>query len=258
MDDFARMSPREFRAACREGRYAGTTRGVALGYLQCNLAILPQRYAYEFLLYCQRNQKACPVLEVCDIGSAEPRLLAPGADLRTDLPRYGVYRAGTREADESDVRHLWAEDHVAFLIGSGISFDHALEQAGVQTSRDRWVVRTTIPSEPAGRFHGPLIATMRWLTPEQAVKAVQVTTRFPFNHGAPIHLGDPAAIGADLRNPLVGPEVHEIPRNLIPVFWACGVTPQEAAIHAKVELMITHAPAHGFVTDVLARELAIP
>jgi uncharacterized protein YcsI (UPF0317 family) len=258
MQDLARMAPRDFRLACRHGNYSGTTRGVALGYLQCNLAVLHQRYAYEFLLYCQRNQKACPVLEVCDTGNAEPRRLAPGADLRTDLPRYAVYREGVRGTDETNVSHLWSGDHVAFLIGSGISFDQALEDAGVQTVRDRWVIRTTLPTEPAGRFHGQLIATMRWLTAEQAVKAVQVTTRFPFNHGAPIHLGDPVAIGADLRAPLVGPPVESIPRDLVPVFWACGVTPQQAAIEAKLDFMITHAPAHGFVTDVLARELATP
>lgn len=243
---------------CREGRYAGTTRGVALGYLQCNLVVIREQYAYQFLLYCQRNQRACPVLEICDTGCPEPLRLAPQADLRTDLPRYAVYRDGERLADETDIRHLWANDHVAFLIGSGISFDDALEQAGVQTSRNRWVVRTTLPTEPAGRFRGSLIATMRWLTPDQSIKAVQVTSRFPFNHGAPIHIGDPAAIGADLRDPLVGPAVDMIPSDLLPVFWACGVTPQQAALEAKLDLMITHAPAHGFVTDLLARELAIP
>ncbi|MEO7650948.1 MAG: DUF1445 domain-containing protein [Bryobacteraceae bacterium] len=258
MVDLTGIAPRDFRAACRDGKYAGTTRGVALGYLQCNLVILRECHAYEFLLYCQRNQKACPILEVCDTGSSEPRRLAPGADLRTDLPRYAIYRAGVREADETDISHLWRDDHVAFLIGSGISFDQALEEAGVQTSKHRWVVRTALPTEPAGKFQGQLIATMRWLTPEQAVKAVQVTTRFPFNHGAPVHMGDPKAIGADLRNPLVGPPVDEIPPELIPVFWACGVTPQQAALEAKLDFMITHAPAHGFVTDLLARELAIP
>jgi uncharacterized protein YcsI (UPF0317 family) len=198
------------------------------------------------------------VLEVCDTGSPEPRRLAPGADLRTDLPQYAIYRGGERQTDETDVSHLWSHDHVAFLIGSGISFDQALEEAGVQTSRDRWVVRTKRMTEPAGCFHGTLIATMRWLTPDQAVRAVQVTTRFPFNHGAPIHLGDPETIGADLRSPLVGPPVETVPDGLIPVFWACGVTPQQAAIEAKLDFMMTHAPAHGFVTDILARELAIP
>ena len=258
MTGLATTPPRDFRLACREGRYTATTRGVALGYLQCNLVILREQYAYEFLLYCQRNQRACPVLEVCDVGDPEPHRLAPGADLRTDLPRYAVYRNGVREPDETDIRHLWADDHVAFLIGSGISFDHALEQADVQTSKNRWVVRTSLPTESAGRFHGPLIATMRWLTPDQAIKAVQVTTRFPLNHGAPIHLGDPGVIGADLSNPLVGPPVDAIPPEFVPVFWACGVTPQQAALDAKLDLMITHAPAHGFVTDALAMEFAIP
>ncbi|HUQ93070.1 MAG TPA: DUF1445 domain-containing protein [Bryobacteraceae bacterium] len=258
MSEFAQIAPRDFRLACREGRYVGTTRGVAFGFLQCNLVILHEVYAYEFLLYCQRNQRACPVLEVCDTGVFEARRLAPHSDLRTDLPRYAVYRDGLRQPDETDIRHLCRPEHTAFLIGSGISFDHALEQAGVQTTRDRWVVRTTLPTTPAGRFEAALIVTMRWLAPDQAIKAVQVTTRFPFNHGAPIHIGDPALIGADLRNPLVGPPVTSIPTDVVPVFWACGVTPQQAAIEAKLDLMITHAPAHGFVTDVPARELAVP
>jgi uncharacterized protein YcsI (UPF0317 family) len=252
------MTPREFRLACREGRYTGSTRGIAPGFVQANLAILRAEYAYEFLLYCQRNQRACPVLEVCDTGSWEPRRMAPGADLRSDLPRYAVYREGGREPDLTDISVLWRDDFVAFLIGSGISFDEALERAGVPTDRDRWVVRTTIPTEPAGRFRGPLVVTMRWLTPEQAIKAVQVTARFPFNHGAPLHIGDPAAIGADLARPLFGPPVERVREGVVPVFWACGVTPQEAALAAGLDIMITHAPAHGFVTDVPAAELALP
>lgn len=258
MRNLATMTPRDFRAECRAGRYTGTSRGVSLGFLQCNLVILHQRHAYDFLLYCQRNQRACPVLEVCDTGDPEPRKLAPGADLRTDVSRYAVYREGRRQPDETDIQHLWHSELAAFLIGSGISFDQALEEAGVQTTRDRWVVRTTLPTEPAGVFSGPLVATMRWLTPEQAIRAVQVTTRFPFNHGAPIHIGDPKAIGADLKTPIVGQPVDSVPESVVPVFWACGVTPQEAAIQARLDLMITHAPAHSFVTDVAARSLAIP
>jgi len=258
MNNLATMHPREFRQACREGRYTGTSRGVSLGYVQCNLVVVGQEHAYDFLLYCQRNQRACPVLEVCDTGSVEPRRLAPGADLRTDVSRYAIYRDGKRLDDETDVSHLWSEDMVAFLIGSGISFDDALEQAGIPTTRHRWVLRTTVPTEPAGRFRGSLIVTMRWLTPEHAIKAVQVTTRFPFNHGAPLHIGDPAAIGADLREPLVGSPADEVPAGLVPVFWACGVTPQQAALDARLDLMITHAPAHSFVTDLPAKELAIP
>jgi uncharacterized protein YcsI (UPF0317 family) len=250
--------PQQARLDIREKRHTGTTRGLALGYVQCNLAAIPRALAFDFLLYCQRNQRACPVLEVCDPGDPEPRRLAPGADLRTDLPRYAVYRHGIREADVGDLRDLWRDDLVAFLIGSGITFDGALERAGVPTGRDRWVLRTTLDTEPAGCFGGKLIVTMRWLTPQQAIVATQVTTRFPFNHGAPIHIGDPAAIGADLARPLFGPPVERLPDAVVPVFWACGVTPQEAAIAARIELMLAHAPAHGFVTDLRADALCIP
>ncbi len=120
------------------------------------------------------------------------------------------------------------------------------------------MLRTTKPTIPAGRFHGPLVVTMRWLTAEQAAIATKVTERFPFNHGAPIHIGDPAAIGADLDNPYFGPPVTAIPSTVVPVFWACGVTPQEAALAANIDVMITHAPGHGFVTDLEASKLAIP
>jgi len=258
MNDVAKLSPREARLACREGRHTSTTRGVSMGYVQCNLVILREVYAYEFLLYCQRNQRACPVLEVCDTGDPEPRRLAPGADLRTDLPRYSVYCHGQRQDDVYDIGHLWRPDFVAFLIGSGISFDDALEQAGVPTTRNRWVVRSSIPTIPAGRFSGNMVVTMRWLTAEQAITAVQVTARYPFNHGAPIHIGDPAAIGADLKEPYFGDPVERTPESVVPVFWACGVTPQVAALEAKIDIMITHAPAHGFITDLEARHLALP
>ncbi len=252
------LPSREARRAIRDGRHTGTTRGLAMGYVQCNLVIVRESLAFEFLLYCQRNAKACPVLEVTDPGDPEPRILAPGADLRTDLPRYAVYRGGARQPDVTDLRDLWEDDFVAFLIGSGITFDQALERAGVPTTRDRWVLRSRIPTVAAGRFHGDMVVTMRWLTPAQAIIAVQVSSRFPFNHGAPVHVGDPGAIGADLTRPLFGPPVDEIPQGIVPVFWACGVTPQEAALAARVDLMITHAPAHGFVTDLAADHFCLP
>jgi uncharacterized protein YcsI (UPF0317 family) len=225
--------------------------------VQCNLAIVPEKLAFEFLLYCQRNARACPVLEVCDPGSPEPKQLAPGADLCTDLPKYSVYENGRRR-DVPDLKSLWRSDLVAFLIGSGITFDGALERAGVPTDKHRWVLNSRIPTVPAGRFHGDMVVTMRWLTPEQAIIATQVSSRFPRNHGAPIHIGDPAAIGADLEHPLYGPPVPAVPKDLVPVFWACGVTPQQAALDAKVELLIAHAPAHAFITDLQADRFCIP
>lgn len=245
------------RMDIRGKRHTGTTRGLALGYVQCNLAAVPRALAFDFLLYCQRNARACPVLEVCDPGSCEPRQLAPGADLRTDLPRYCVFRHGER-IEVDDARPHWREDLVAFLIGSGITFDGALERAGVPTDRHRWVLDSALPTVPAGPFHGNMVVTMRWLTAAQAIVATQVSSRFPHNHGAPIHIGDPRAIGAQLERPLFGGPVPALPKDLVPVFWACGVTPQEAALRAGVELMVTHAPAHGFVTDLEADRFCIP
>ena len=255
----ALSSAQRAREMIRRGEHRGTTRGLALGYVQCNLVIVPKADAYEFLLYCQRNQRACPVIEVLDTGSWEPKLSAPGADLRTDLPRYAVYRKGRRLEDVTDIKKLWQPDFVAFLIGSGITFDEALERAGVPTRNvDRWAVNTNIPTVPAGKFHGNMVVIMRWLTPAQAITATQVTARFPFNHGAPLHIGDPAEIGADLGNPVFGGSVPLRPAGIVPVFWACGVTPQAAAEAAKIDLMITHAPGHAFVTDIKADQFCTP
>ena len=253
------MTPaQQARLAIRGGRHVGPTRGLAPGFVQCNLVVLDRSLAYDFLVYCQRNQKACPVLEVTDPGDPEPRRLAPGADLRTDLPRYAIYHNGAREADRTEIRGLWTPDSVAFLIGSGMTWDLALEQAGVSTDRYRWVLRTTIPTRPAGPFHGSLVATMRWLTPVQAIAAIRVSGRFPRHHGAPIHVGDPGPIGADLHAPLFGGPVPDLPSGLIPVFWACGVTPQEAALAGRLPLMITHAPGHAFISDLEADRLSNP
>ncbi len=255
----AAMTPAEVRQACRSGAFARPTRGAAMGWVHCNLVILDQRHAYDFLLYCQRNPKACPVMEVTDRGNPEPRRLAPGADLRTDLARYNVFRDGLQEEDDrTDITDLWNDTSVGFLIGSGITFDGALQRAGVPTGRDRWVVNTGLETEPAGIFSGKLVATMRWLTPEQAIIATQVSARFPSNHGAPIHIGDPAEIGTDLANPLFGPAVEKVRDGMVAVFWACGVTPQSAALNAGIELMITHAPAHGLPVDLKADRVALP
>jgi uncharacterized protein YcsI (UPF0317 family) len=244
------LESQRVRQDIRTGRITGTSRGLAHGFVQCNLAILPKEYAFDFSLYCQRNQRACPVLEVTDPGSVTPKKLAPTADLRTDCARYAVYRDGVRTEDRTDIVDLWRDDLVTFLIGSGISIDGALENAGVPTHKDRWVLRTALPTEAAGPFRGDMIVTMRWLSGAQAITATQVTGRFPFNHGAPIHLGDPAEIGADLKNPLFGGPVPPVPPGIVPVFWACGVTPQSAAENAKLPFFIAHAPAHSFITDM--------
>lgn len=246
------------RLAMRRGEWTTGTTYKVPGFVQCNLVVLAREFAYDFLLYCQRNPKPCPMIDVTDPGDPEPKFSAPGADLRTDLPRYAVFREGQRQPDVTDVRDLWRDDSVAFLIGSSLTFDEALQRAGVPRSPFVWVLRTALATRRTGRFSGPLVVTMRYMTPEQAVIATQVTTRFPFNHGAPVHFGDPAAIGADLDHPIVGDPIRKFPAGTIPVFWACGVTPQLAALEAKVPLMITHSPGHGFITDLRADEVCIP
>jgi uncharacterized protein YcsI (UPF0317 family) len=249
------LESQRVRRGIREGRITGTSRGLAHGFVQCNLAILPKAYAFDFLLYCQRNQRACPVLEVLDPGDPVPHELAPDADVRTDCARYSVFIDGVQHAQRSDIRDLWRDDLVSFLIGSGITFDEALERAGVPIHENRWVLRTAQQTEAAGPFRGDLIVTMRWLTPAQAITAVQVSARFPFNHGAPIHIGDPAGIGADLDNPLFGGPVPPLPSDMTAVFWACGVTPQAAAENARLPIFLAHAPAHSFITDLPADRL---
>jgi uncharacterized protein YcsI (UPF0317 family) len=247
------------RSLIRSGQHQEITYGLAPGYVQCNLVIIKAIHAYDFLLYCQRNQRACPLLEVTEVGSPLTKQIAAGADLRTDLPKYHVYRNGECQDRPNHIKDLWQDDLVAFLIGSGITFDQALTRVGIPIDkRHRWVCRTRLKTEQAGRFHGNLIVTMRWLTPEHAIKATQITARFPFNHGAPIHVGDPDIIGADLAKPLHGPKIDSIPSHLIPVFWACGVTSQAAAEAAKLDLMITHAPAHGFISDLKADDICLP
>jgi len=246
------------RLAMRRGEWRTTTTYKVPGFVQCNLVVLPKSEAYDFLVYCQRNPKPCPVIDITDPGDPHPRLAAPDADLRTDLPRYAVYRYGERQFDVFDIIDLWREDSVAFLIGSSLTFDDALERAGVPKSKDVWVLDTKIPTVPSGKFSGTLVVTMRWMTPEQAVIATQLTSRFPFNHGAPIHLGDPDQIGADLDHPIFGEPVKSIPEGMMPVFWACGVTPQRTALTARLELRITHAPGHAFITDLRADQICIP
>jgi uncharacterized protein YcsI (UPF0317 family) len=250
----ASLSPAELRLRFRAGELAAPTAGLAPGFAQANLVTLPSALAFDFLLYCQRNPRPCPLLEVVEAGSAEPTLMAPGADLRTDLPKYRVYRQGQLEAEPLDIRSAWSDDFVSFLIGCSFTFETALIEAGIpvrhveQCSNVPMYI-TSIATVPAGVFHGPMVVSMRPIPAAQVVRAVQVTSRFPAVHGAPVHIGDPDAIGIrDITRPELGDPV-EIRRGEVPVFWACGVTPQAAAMASKPPLMITHAPGHMFVTD---------
>jgi uncharacterized protein YcsI (UPF0317 family) len=246
-------TPAEHRAQYRAGR-AVPTSGAAPGFTQANLVVLPRDWAWDMLLFAQRNPQPVPVLEVSEPGSAETAL-APGADLRTDLPRYRVWRDGELVDEPTDVRDVWREDLVAFLIGCSFSFETALMDAGVpirnvEQGRNVSMYRTSVPCRPAGRLSGPLVVSMRPIPAALVATAVSVTARMPQVHGAPVHVGDPGGLGiADLAAPDHGDPVEAEPGD-VPVFWACGVTPQAAVLASRPPLAITHAPGHMFVTDV--------
>jgi uncharacterized protein YcsI (UPF0317 family) len=253
--------PRAIRQDIREGRLRGVTAGLGQNHVQANLAVLPKAQAYDFLLFCQRNPKPCPLIEVCDEGSPEPIGVAPGADLRTDIGAYRVYEHGELAAEVDDIRPYWRSDLVAFLLGCSFTFEWALLDAGVrlwhvEQGKGVAMFRTSIACRAAGLFHGPMVVSMRPIRGADIAKAVTASARFPGAHGAPVHIGDPAAIGiADAMRPDYGDVQHFEPAD-VPVFWACGVTPQAVALASKAPLMITHSPGHMFITDLQNAALA--
>jgi uncharacterized protein YcsI (UPF0317 family) len=261
MDSLASAHPGEIRALIRKGHWTEPTAGLANGYAQANLVILSQELAYEFLLFCQRNPKPCPLLEVTEVGSPRPARLAPDADLRTDLPKYRLYRRGELEAEVLEITEYWRDDFVAFLLGCSFTFEAALLAAGIPVRHIEEgcnvpMFITNIECVPAGCFHGPMVVTMRPIPQQKVIRAVQVTGRYPAVHGAPVHIGDPSAIGIDeLSKPDFGDAVA-IKEGETPVFWACGVTPQVVAMKIKPDFMITHAPGHMFISDIRNEELA--
>jgi uncharacterized protein YcsI (UPF0317 family) len=255
------ISPKELRQLIRTREWTTPTSGSATGYLQANLVILPADAAFNFLLFCVRNPKPCPILDVLEPGQVEP-IIAPGADLRSDLPRYKVFENGRYQADVEDVSDYFAEDMVSFLLGCSFSFENAMLAAGLpirnlEENKNVSMYTTNRVCVPAGPFSANLVVTMRPMTPRQAIRATQVTTRFHLTHGAPVHLGDPAEIGIeDLNRPDFGDPVT-VRDGEIPVFWACGVTSQLAATSAPLSRVITHAPGHMFITDLKDEDLTI-
>lgn len=244
----------EIRKKIRAGLLDAPTAGLAPGHTQANLAIVTKAYAYDFLLFAQRNPKACPILDVTDIGSPIPRLIAADADIRYDLPRYFVYKNGEKVSEHTDIADIWQDDFVAFLIGCSFSFETAMLDAGlpvrhIEEGRNVPMYITNIDCIPAGKFHGNMVCSMRPLKPSEAIRAVQVTSRFPAVHGGPVYLGDPAGIGINnIDKPDFG-DAPVIKEGEIPVFWACGVTPQAVAMASKPPIMITHAPGYMFICD---------
>jgi uncharacterized protein YcsI (UPF0317 family) len=260
---FDRADPRALRLAARHGSFGGVTAGLAPGYVQGNVCILPKEFADDFRLYCERNPKPCPLIGVSEPG--DPRLPSLGGDLdiRTDVPRYRVFRGGQLSDEIADIRDLWSGDMVAFVIGCSFSFEEALAEARVplryvSEGKNVAMYLTSIETEPAGPFRGPMAVSMRPLTAENAIRAIQITSRYPRAHGAPVHIGKPELIGiADLDRPFAGDRIEVRPDEL-PVFWACGITPQAAVLRAKPPICITHAPGHMLVTDRKNSEWALP
>jgi uncharacterized protein YcsI (UPF0317 family) len=253
--ELADASAAQLRAVVRSGRWTEPTAGLARGFVQANLVVLPAEAADEFAEFCRQNPKPCPLLEQTAPGDPEPRATAPGADLRSDVPRYRVFRSGRPAPDEpTDVRRLWRDDLVSFLLGCSFTFENALARAGlsirhVDQRRNVPMYRTTRACKPAGRFAGNLVVSMRPFPPQAIERVIAITGRYPTMHGAPVHVGDPRAIGIeDLARPDFGDAVTIHPGE-VPVFWACGVTPQVALADARLELAITHSPGCMFVTD---------
>ncbi len=255
------LSPAELRAKIRSGGHASNTSGLAPGFVQCNIVILPVAYAHDFLRFCQLNPKPCPLLAVSAPGDAALPTLG-AIDIRTDVPGYRVFRDGRLTEETTDITALWRDDLVTFALGCSFSFEEALLADGLEVRNVTLrlnvpMYRTAIDCAAAGPFAGKMVVSMRPFRASDAIRAVQICTRFPAVHGAPIHLGDPALIGiADLAQPDYGDAVP-IEEAEIPVFWACGVTPQVALAQAKLPLAITHRPGCMLVTDVRNSQLAV-
>jgi uncharacterized protein YcsI (UPF0317 family) len=249
------------RSQIRRGEFQSHTSGIAEDFVQGNVVILPQKYANDFAEFCEKNPKPCPVLAMSAPGEPMLRTLGADIDIRTDVPCYRVWRDGELIAEPHDIRSVWRDDLVTFVIGCSFSFEWALGKEGVllrhvAEGKNVAMYRTNMPTKAAGVFHGPMVVSMRPLSADAAARAFEITARYPRVHGAPVHMGDPAVLGiADLQRPDYGDAVL-VKADEIPVFWACGVTPQAAITQAKPDFCITHAPGAMLITDLLNSQLS--
>lgn len=257
----AALTPQDARALFRQGQCSPTA-GFSAGYTQANLLIVPRDLAFDVLLFAQRNPKACPVLGVLDAGQTTGELLT-GGDIRSDVPKYVVYENGVKVDEPNDLFGYWRDDLVTFMVGCSFTFEAALMEQGIRMAHiDQRVnvpmYRTTIRSQRAGSLSGPMVVSMRPIPAAQVADAVRITSRYPAVHGAPVHIGDPQQLGiANLATPDYGDPVS-IPDGTIPVFWACGVTPQAAVMESRPALAIGHAPGHMLITDARDSQYQVP
>ena len=256
------LPPDQIRMEIRQDKWIRPTTGLAPGYVQTNIAILPKDLSFDFLLFWQRNPRSCPLIEVLDPGSTEASISAPNSDIRSDVPLYKIYKDGILDKEVRNITSEWKEDFVTFLIGCSFTFESALINNGIylphnEQNKNVPMFITNIPTVESGIFSGPMVVSMRSIEKSKVIRAIQTTSRFPSVHGAPIHVGNPEEIGiTDINNPEFG-DVIPVKENEIPVFWACGVTPQSIAMNSKPSIMITHSPGHMFITDRKDEEYAI-
>lgn len=254
MADYSNAKPEDVWQKIRSGEITGQTSGMCNGYAQANLVIMPEKYAKDFEEFAKKNPKPCPLLEVIH-GSRLVKDMGEGANILTDIPKYRIFRDGKLVEEVTDATPYWTDDMVVFLIGCSFSFEEALMKAGIDVrhismGRNVPMFRTKVMTDPAGPFKGELVVSMRPMTPEDAKKADEITGRFPNVHGAPVNIGEPEKLGiTDVMQPDYGDPVDFKPGE-IPVFWGCGVTPQSVIEHAKLPLVITHAPGHMFITNM--------
>lgn len=252
--DYAYLHPAEVRQLIRSGTWSRPTTGMALGYVQANLVILPRSWVEEFTEFCHLNPGPAPLLDITEPGDSHPMMVAPDADIRTDIPRYRVYREGQLMKEVENICSYWRDDFVAFLLGCSFSAEHALLEDGIrlrhiEQSKNVAMYRTSRACIPTSRLHGPLVVSMRPIKAAQVDRVTEITSEYPLAHGGPMHIGDPAALGiTDLAHPDWGDAIA-IEDDEVPVFWACGVTPQATIIESKPFIAITHAPGHMFITD---------
>ncbi|CAD2080571.1 Putative hydro-lyase [Jeotgalicoccus aerolatus] len=248
------MNTEEIRKKIRDGEHTGPTSGIAGDKVQANLAILPKEYAFDFLLFAIRNSKPVPIIEVLEAGEFVSRY-AKKSDIRTDIPQYNIYKNGELTETVSDIKKYWRDDFVTFLIGCSFTFEQAILDAGISIKhidegRNVAMYKTNIETEPAGVFKGNTVVSMRPFKKSLVDKVTEITNEFPNMHGGPVHAGDPKEIGIrNIDKPDYGDSI-EIAEDEVPVFWACGVTPQNVVLNAKPEILISHAPGHMFITDI--------
>ena len=261
-DILKKSSLRDVRNAIREGNYTSHTAGLGQGYLQANLAIMPERFALDFMRYCQRNPKPCPVTGVSDTG--DPMMVTMGRDLdiRSDVPAYNVYRDGGLAETTHNISDIWTDDLVVFALGCSFTFEHALIRAGIPVwhiENDTTVpmFRSNIDTVPAGPFSGKMVVSMRAMPEDCVAEAAEISGRFPLAHGAPVHWGDPAKIGIDDVSAPEWGNPAPVGEGQVPVFWACGVTPQVAIEAAALPICITHRPGHMLISDI-PEDAAVP